>query len=325
MKSLPSLLYVFLLSCLFLACSDSEDTIPEPEKLTATDFVSGLKSPIGMSIDGQGQLWVTEAGTGKADASVSLITAAGVKTTLLSGLPSEVSNGAVEGISHLLHRDGKLYILHGVSGMLYIVDVSKFKSGDAPLKFSDLTGEDIGTYVKSLALTNPLNSNPYDLTFGPDGHLYIADAGANAIIKRDKDTRALSKFAEIPGPATGVESVPTGIVYNGTHFLVTSLTGFPFAAASAKIFQITPAGAVSEYKTGYTTLIHLALTANNKPIALQFATFDMGFQPQTGKVVNENGTVLLDNLTMPTDIKRSGDKSFYLLSYALGTIQKLSY
>jgi len=30
-------------------------------------------------------------------------------------------------------------------------------------------------------------------------------------------------------------------------------------------------------------------------------------------------------LMMPTDIERSGNREFYVLSYALGTIQKLSY
>jgi DNA-binding beta-propeller fold protein YncE len=308
-----------------VACNEKEEPTPEPEQLTATDFVAQLRAPIGFTLDPKGQLWLTEAGTGKNDASVVMITPQGVKTTVATGFPSVIANGAIEGMSHPLYQDGKLYVLHGVSGTLYILDVASFKAGDAAQNLTNLKKEDLGTFVKSLKLTDPLNSNPYDLTFGPDGNLYIADAGANAIFKRDKTTGTLTLFAKLPDAATKVEAVPTGIVFDGTRFLVTTLSGFPFAAGNARLYQITTDGTVSEYKKGFTTLSHLTLSKNNKPIAIQLAEFGAGFQPMTGKVVNEDGKVLLSGLMMPTDIERSGNREFYVLSYALGTIQKLSY
>lgn len=314
------------LAALVFACKDDEDPIPEPETLTATPFVSGLRMPIGFSLDEKGQLWITEAGTGNNDGSLVLITSAGVKTTVATGFPSVVANGSIEGMSRPLVKDGTLYLLHGVSGKLYTGNISSFKSGDATLPLSHFQSEDIGAYVRSLNLTNPVNSNLFDQVIGPDGHLYLVDAGANAIFKRDKTSKTVTKFAAIPNIAAGVESVPTGIVYDGSNFLVSNLSGFPFAAGNARIFKVTTAGVVSEYKTGFTNLTHLTLTKNNKPIVLQLADFGAtGFQAGSGKILNEDKKVLFTGLTMPTDLLRSGDREYYVLSYALGTIQKLTY
>lgn len=315
------------LAALVFACKDDEDPTPEPETLTATPFANGLRMPIGFSLDDKGQLWVTEAGTGHDDGSLVLITSAGVKTTVATGFPSITApNGAIEGMSRPLIKDGMLYLLHGVSGKLYTGSISSFKSGDATLPLSHFQSEDIGTYIRSLKLTTPVNSNLFDQVIGPDGHLYMVDAGANAIFKRDKTSKTVTKFAEIPNIAAGVESVPTGIVFDGSNFLVSNLSGVPFAPGNARIFKVTTAGAVSEYKTGFTNLTHLTLTKNNKALVLQMADFGAtGFQPGSGKILNEDKKVLFSGLTMPTDLLRSGDREFYVLSYALGTIQKLTY
>lgn len=78
------------------------------------------------------------------------------------------------------------------------------------------------------------DSHPYNLTKGADGHIYISDAGANAIIRRESAGH-YSALAEIPGFANPtpvgppqVEAVPTSILFDGHDFLVTTLTGFPF-------------------------------------------------------------------------------------------------
>ncbi|WP_353720706.1 ScyD/ScyE family protein [Dyadobacter sp. 676] len=323
---------VLAATALMVACTDHVEPIPEPTQFSVSGFTGGLHFPIGLVVDEKGQLWVSEAGTGNNDGAVVMITPGGVKTTVLSGFKSSSSpEGGPEGISHMYYENGTLYVLHGVEGLLYIVDVSNFDAGDPPLAKNLVPTENIADFVLTQNLTNPLNSNPYSLTKGPDGHLYIADAGANAIIKRDKDTKMLSVFAKIPGPAPTTDAVPTGIVFDGSKFLLSTLTGFPFAPGAASIFQVTPAGQVSPYKTGFTTLTHLTLTANNKPLVLHFANFapppgpPVGFVPGTGSILNEDGMTLLSGLNMPTDIKRSGDRTFYVLSYFDGTIQKLSY
>src|SRR5690606_7642122 len=95
-----------------------------------------------------------------------------------------------------------------------------------------------------------------------------------------------------------------------------------------KIFQVDLNGNVTEYKTGFTTATDILLTPNNKALITEFAEFSLtqpGFVPGTGRIVNEEGLTLLDELTMPTDLERSDDKTYYQLSYAEGTIQKLTF
>lgn len=328
MRKLQTLGYLLTL-LFFIGCEeDDNEPIQDPTQFTATDFVSGLEMPVGLSIDEKGQLWVAETGTGTNDAQVSMVTPTGAVHTVVTGLNSVFANGAVEGMSHVLYDDGKLYILNGNAGRLYILDASSFKAGDSPKAASTLESEDIRTFVHSLNLTDPLNSNAYQLTFGPDDHLYIVDAGANAIIKRDKNSKALSLFAHIPNINPTTEAVPTGIVFDGSKFLVSSLSGGPFIKGSAKIFQVDLNGNVSDYKTGFTTATDILLTPNNKPLITEFAEFSLappGFVPSTGRIANEEGVTVLGGLTMPTDLERADDKTYYVLSYAEGTIRKLSY
>ncbi|MCE6987605.1 ScyD/ScyE family protein [Dyadobacter sp. CY323] len=324
--SLYLLLFVGVLGCVDHELP--EEQIPEPTSLTAAPFANGLRFPIGMDVDDKGNLWVSEAGTGKDDGAIVMITPGGQKTTVLEGFKSAKGNEAVEGISHVLYDKGTLFILHGIEGKLYIADVSNFKAGDLPMALNLIPFEEHGPFVKSFSFTDPLNSNLYGLTLGPDGHLYMTDAGANAIFKRDKNTKEFTFFAKIPDVAPKTDAVATGIVFDGTKFLVSTLSGGPFFENSAKIFEVSTSGVVKIYRENFTTLTHLTLTAGKKPLVISLAKFDLKlgeFTPFSGTVRNESGDVLLDNQMMPTDIKRSGPKEFYLLSYALGTVQKLTY
>jgi len=328
LRKVQTIGYLLALSFLVSCEENQNEPIQDPTQFTATNFVSGLKMPVGMSPDEEGQLWVAESGTGHNDAQVSLVTAQGTVHPVITGLNSVFANGSIEGMGHVLYKEGKLYILNGHAGRLYIADVSSFKPGDAPQAASSLESEDMGTFVRGLNLTDPINSNVYQLTFGPDDNLYIVDAGANAIIKRDKTTKALSLFAHIPNVTATAESVPTGIVYDGSKFLVSALSGAPFIKGTAKLFRVDLDGNVSDYQTNFTTATDILLTPNNKPLITEFAEFSLttpGFVPATGRIANEEGTTILGNLTMPTDLERSGDKTYYVLSYAEGTIQKLTY
>ena len=292
-----------------------------------------------MSVAPNGRVWVSEGGTGNNDGRVSVVSGTGQVYPVFTGFQSVVlpAEGEVSSLGHVLYRDGILYILGGYSGRLYRVDVSGYRLGDPTRPASSLASEDIGTFARSQNLSDPIDSNIYNMTFGPDGSLYITDAGANAIIRRDKDSGALSVFARFPNitlqnqPAPQTQPVPTGIVHDGSRFLVSLLTGFPFAAGSAKIMQVSNSGVVSDYRTGFTTLTDIELTANKAPIVTQLAEFvfqpptNVGFQPNTGAVRNESGTVLLGGLSRPTDIERIGGNTYYVLTRDNGTIRRVTF
>jgi hypothetical protein len=323
----PLFASLLLLSAV-IACTDHVVPIPEPTQFAVSDFASGLRAPLGMDRDNRGNIWVTEIGTGNNDGAVVMISPDGKKTTFVSGFTSVMGpEGGAEGISHVLFHDSKLYILHGIDGKLFIADVSNFNAGDPEKSMSDLIVHEYGDQIRKMNLTTPVNSNLYSITPGPDGHLYMVDAGANAVFKRDNNTGAISLLAVLPKVGTGpiVDAVPTGIVFDGSKFLISTLSGGPFVKGSAKIFSVGLDGTVGIHKDGFTTLTHIALTANNKPLVIKFADFAGGFLPNTGAVFNEDGKELLGGLMMPTDIKRIGDREFLLISMPLGTIQKLTY
>lgn len=321
----------FVAVAMAAGCKQIDQLLPaDPTSFTSQTLVSDLPVPLGMAVDERQQVWVTLSGTGKTDGQVALITTDNKVYPVVTGLSSEFGNGAVEGIGHLAYRAGVLYVLDGLAGKLYTLQIAGFKPGDAPYEAKNLRGEDISTFVLAQQLTTPSDSNPYNLTFGPDNNLYIVDAAANAIIKRDSNTKQLSVFAKLPNITPTTQAVPTGIVYDGNNFLVSGLSGFPYVSGSTKIYLVTPGGAVSVYQTGFTTLTDITLSASNKPIVLEFGQFsftpaNVGFAPGSGRVADGAKATLLGGLERPTDIERVSARTYYVLSQGDGTLKKLTY
>ncbi|MBC7923172.1 MAG: ScyD/ScyE family protein [Ferruginibacter sp.] len=322
------------------SCSELERLVDEvesrPLKLKASTFAAGLAAPVGLEVDQKGQLWVTEIGAGNDDGKVSLVTPDGKVHPVIEGFRSFTDpQGDFVGLNHLLLQGNTLWILHA-EGKLFRADVSSFRPGDAPRQADELAFEDIGSFVKAYDFEEDTEqSNPYNLTVGPGGDLYIVDASANAIIRR-KASGALDVFAAVPGisnptpvgPPT-VQSLPTGIVFDGHRFLVSTLLGFPFPAEKARIYQFDLHGNVSIYQDGLNSLIDLELGPDLRPLVLQYGTWTgEGFALNSGRVIRSTGqkiTTLLEGLNLPTDIERSGLKTYYVTSLAEGRIQKLVY
>ncbi len=319
---------VFALSVLIISCRDKEVT----EEETWSE-ITNLNAPMGIAKDSKGRLWVTEGGTGANDARLSVISPAGHKTEVLTGLPSVVSNGAVEGISRPHIRNNTLFFAHGVGGLIYRLkaDAGSLSEADFPLSTTDFEIWDINSFARGLPTSNDNNTNVIDLYLHDNGDLYILDAGANAMIRRDHTNGNFSLFAEfpkIPTPApfpVSEDAVPTGFVFDGSRFLVSALSGAPFNPEKARIFSVSTAGQVTEYKSAFTNLIHIELDKSNKPVVLQYALFSLetGFQAKSGGILDENGVALLSGINQPTDLVRKNDDTYYLLSYGDGTLKKI--
>ncbi len=347
-------LTIKLISCITLlillsGCSKLDYDLHTPE-LTIRTVASGLTGPMGIETDDHGNIWTTESGTDAPNINnnthnnngkVILITSDGQKHDAIVNLESyaNVHSGELQGTVHILMDGGMLYVISG--DHLYHTDVSNFMPGDAPLDASKLPSENIAAIVSQL----PSESNPdhdshsYNLTKGPEGDLYIADAGANAIVHR-RGENDYSIFAEIPAipnpsfPDLGeptVQSVPTSILYNGSTFLVTTLTGFPFPAREAIIYEVSVSGDISVYLTGFTMLVDLVEGKNSKHLVTQYASsFNpaTGFEPSSGSLIWTDGsenTLLVDGLNQPVGIKQVDGHTWYVTSLGDGEILKVTY
>src|SRR5215510_9846106 len=81
-----------------------------------TEFISGLRLPLGTVLSNQGNLLVSETGTSSIDSGrISVVDPAGNRRTLLDGLPSAINDvGEPSGPTGLFMRGRTLYVAMGV-------------------------------------------------------------------------------------------------------------------------------------------------------------------------------------------------------------------
>ena len=336
-QGIRKLFPVFVFFLIFCTACNNDDN--EPEVIPVFEMrtiATGLAGPMGIEVDDANNIWVAIPGTASNDGKVVFIDSSGEQHDAIINLPSRLHPGGdeLEGPAHLLLDEGSLYIL--AANYLYKVNISNYTPGQTSIDASTLTGEDISAFVLSYPFVdNAHDSHPYNMIKGPDGDLYITDAGANAVIHR-KGAGNYLVLAEVPsitnptpvGPPM-VQSVPTGIVFDGQDFLVTTLLGFPFPEGKAVVYKISMAGVVSVYQDGFTSLVDIAKGYDNGYLVLQFATFGAtGFNPNTGSLSVINGastTNWADSLNMPVDIKRADEHTWYISSMGDGSIIKATY
>ncbi len=305
----------------------------EPPTVTVTTVASGLINPMGIDADNYGNLWVSEGETINNDGTVMMIKPNGKKYTAIINLSAFINkqSGEPQGTSHLLLEGNYLWVLSG--DFLYRVDVSQFKPGwSSPIDASKLAKEDIGAFVYAKGYSD---SHAYNLTKGPNGDLYIADAGANAIIHRHgwnkysilADLQGFKNPTPVGPPE--IQAVPTSVWWDGHNFLVTTLTGFPFVKGLAVIYKVSLSGDVSIYQKGFTELVDLAQGQQGHHIAVQYSTFGAtGFEPNTGALLWVDGSSavqMVGGLNMPVGIKQYNNQTWFVTCMGDGTVKKVTY
>ncbi len=324
-------------TCLLVACQDERAQTPVP--LTVTTLTTGLVAPIGVETDASGRVFVTEQGTGANDGRVSEITPDGKIHPVITGLYSfKRPDNELDATDHLLISNNTLYFLNAKG--LYQFNLGSYKTGDSPIAAASLVPENIQQFVIDHVFTQDTGeSHLYNMTLGPDGALYIADAAANAIIRRSPAGQ-LSVVAEVPGitnpnpagPPPGppfIESVPTGITYDGNQFAISTLLGFPFPAGKALIYRMDAAGKLTVYQQTFNSLVDIENDGAGNYLVLEHAAFGpTGFTPKTGRLLRAKGSstdLLIDKLNLPTDLKLSDAHSAYLTSLGDGALLKITF
>jgi len=232
--------------------------------LKLTTFATGLNNPEYLTIDGTGNLYVTNFGNG----TVSKISQAGVVTTFASGLSQPT------GIT--IDQSGNLYVAS--NSVMNTCTIEEIMPSGAVSSFATITG-----YVHSLKIDNT-------------GNLYAAN-GATASISKITSTGSTSTFASGMSSIAGVAVGSNGNLYatgatNGAVYKITPggsvtgvFTGFSFGSPNDiavdnnnnlyitvfgnntlsqynTVTRINPSGAINTFATGLDEPCGLIIDAN---------------------------------------------------------------
>jgi len=180
------------------------------------------------------------------------------------------------------------------------------------------------------------NSHPYALAKIPtDNHLYLADAGLNALVQVDLPSgrwRKLTAFPNQPSHGTAgpfAEAVPNGVQLFLGRLLVPLLTGFPFAAGDSKVMVVDPAsGKADVLVDGLTSAIDIAwrtrFFGGVDYYILEFSTNLLASAPGRLKLVNAGRTtVVAENLPGPSSMVLDSTGTKLYIATKSGSIMQL--
>ena len=341
-------LIVMLLLIAIVAPASAQDA-----PIAAADGVvlaEGFHAPQGVLVDDEGNAWVIESGLGGEEELTVFNTQTMADDTALFGPSARVVRVAPDGTQEEVIALPSLLVggVEGIGGgRLALLDgtlyatVGQYSSDPEDAGIEDFTavvaiGEDgTATTVASTwdfeRANNPdettlYDSHPYGLEAGPDGALYVADAGANDVLRVDPATGEVSLFAVLE-PLPGVfpsdtrggelltDPVPTDIVFDDEgNAYVSYLSGAPFIPGSSGVKLIDADGNISDYATGLTMLNDLVWGPDGALYGVQFGIFtEQGPTPNAGSVVRINGgedtEIVVEGLAFATalDFNAAGD------------------
>lgn len=263
-----------------------------------TPVAGNFIGPAGVEADNDGNIWITETGSGFNNGKVIRVKPNGDKDLIVSKLPSFANpdNGEVSGAWRtMLLPNNRLAVIVGegptaLFGRIMLFNLTGFQPGISDAKTIADTTSTIEISRFSLAQSGVTNSNPFSAVLESDGSWYVADAGANMIVKvaPNGQRSVFARFPKVPNPTPVgppvVDAVPTKIMANPDGgFYVSILTGFPFNVGQAAIYNLDKNGVISPYFKGLTMLTDMALDPLTGDIyAMQFGNF--GFAPSPGFV-----------------------------------------
>lgn len=220
---------------------------------------------------------------------ISLINAAGQRSTVVDNLPSGAAGGNAVGPADVEFVNGVLYGLidagcnngnrdvpSGIvqisnDGSWSIYDLSTWAQNHPPAK------PDAGDYAT--------DGSWYSMT-QVNGKLYTVNPNGGQMVELTPQTAQIREITD--SSASQGHIVPTGITYHNGNFYAVTLGIFPAAQGAQKVLQITPDGTVSTYATGLTTAVGIAFDAKGQLYALETFTgvpFPGPSAAGTGKVV----------------------------------------
>jgi hypothetical protein len=311
-----------------------------------TVVASGMNSPRGLEIVGEGSFLVAEAGKGgsgpcgEGPEGEVCVGRSGAVTHVLSGVPHPLvdlpslappdGSGAIGPHDVGMGSDGALYATVGLAGS----PDSREQFGRRGTLLGHLvrmTGsggvEDVADLTGYEARRNPdggaVDSNPYGL-LRLRGRSVVTDAGGNSLLRVSDDghIRTLAVFPDriidFDGEDFPMQAVPTTVARGPDGaFYVGQLTGFPFPEGGARVFRVVPGERPQVYARGFTNIIDIAFDARGNLYVLEIAHNSLASDAPFGalSVMSPTGEtrVLLDEgLVFPTSVALAGRHELFV-------------
>lgn len=326
-------------------------------------LAAGLTNPRYLTVGADGALYVTEAGnagdeklyapagdgtpantailtTRGASGQLVMIAADGVVSVVVKNLESySVGTEEVVGPAGITASNGRLYVAVGGPGPAISAIASPAGENTVyeidPASGSVAPIADIGAYEKAHNPDpNAVDSDLYGIAAGPDGTLYVADAGGNTIYTISPATHELKLLAVLPGltspngkanSARGgkaeIDPVPTGVLADPAGGVwVGLLTGFPFPAGAAKVVHIAADGTITDAVTDLTMVTGLAAAPDGTLYATELSTNFLSRPPAAGDIVRvkKDGAkeIAYRGLSFPNDIAFDSAGNLYVVTNA---------
>ena len=212
---------------------------------------------------------------------------------------------------------GVLFQMNQNGKMNEVADMAAFEAGSDP----DGLGPD---------------SNPNGVLPDTGGAVYVADAGANALLRVDANgdvsvvavfpNRTVTTPPDLPQPPfpaqLSMQAVPTNVVRGPDGALyVSQLTGFPFPVGAARIFRVEPGSAPTIYAEGFTNIIDLEFDSHGNLYVLEIDTNGLRALPPMGRLarINAGGgapvTIASDGLVTPGGMAIGPDGAIYVSNF----------
>lgn len=204
--------------------------------LPGTEVIGGLSTPRGIEFDDEGNLIVTVVGSGgevemvmqgpEGEASVALgmtgrivsVAADGTATDYISGFPSYAGGFETTGLYRAIPHGDALWIVFSGAGPA--TTGAFWQDSIVELDAATLAVRNVINFNHFETVNDPdgngYDSNVTDIAWGPDGTMYIANAGMNSLLSwtAEDGLQTVVAWPENPVP-TSVEVAENGDIYVG--------------------------------------------------------------------------------------------------------------
>jgi hypothetical protein len=295
-----------------------------------------LNAPRHLFVDADGTLYIVEAGfggetevdtavgteLGGTSGQITAVSPEGEQSVFVSGFYS-VSNEFAQsnGISAVRLTEDSVWVLHGLGP---IGDDRPTDAATMALVQHDRATLEVLQTIDLYAFeeannpdTRDVDSNPVDFVVAADGSIYIADAGANAVLKW-VEGEGLSVFKTWIPDGENPAAVPTSLaIGEDGNLLVSFLTGFPFLTGVSWLEVLDAEVNEIVRVDGLTLVTDLWLAEDGTIYAVEYADGfgDFGFNANTGRIVAIVANTIqpvVTGLNFPYGIADAGDGNFFV-------------